>query len=319
MSQTSDKQPPLQDLKLRYPPMPQTLIEAMELMEHPEDLEVRPVTRMVQRDPFVVARLLHTVNSAYYGLRSTVKSAERAVVMLGPVAVAGIVVGMNMLKLRSVFDGPAGDSFLRLIRHNIATAFLSRHLLDGTPDENANPRPAERIGLSFTAGLLHDFGKMVLVYNHPEKAAQFYDERILKSHLIDSDVRRLEQFLFGYDHTEAGEYLARKLSFPDELSATIRYHHEPEKFKGPAETKDVIRAVAAANQAAKTMGFGFDRKLTWEECLEDPAWETPLFEQNDRSRELIKDDLVAHQNHLEQYVDHLTSSADQLGHGDTDQ
>ncbi len=294
--------------------MPQTLLEAMELMEHPEDLEVRPVTRMVQRDPFVVARLLHTVNSAYYGLRSQVKSAERAVVMLGPVAVAGIVVGMNMLKLRSVFDGPAGDSFLRLIKHSIATAFLSRHILDGSPHEKSTPRPAERIGVSFTAGLLHDFGKMVLVYNHPEKAAQFYDERILKSHLIDSDVRRLEQFLFGYDHTEAGEYLARKLSFPDELSDTIRYHHEPEKFNGSSETKDVIRAVAAANQAAKTMSFGFDHKLTWEECLESSSWDTRLITEQYRNRDELKADLLTQDEHLAEYVKNLTSGAEELGH-----
>lgn len=315
-TEPSDKQPPLQDLKLRYPPMPQTLIEAMELMEHPEQLEVRPVTRMVQRDPFVVARLLHTVNSAYYGLRSQVKSAERAVVMLGPVAVAGIVVGMNMLKLRSVFDGPAGDSFLRLIKHSIATAFLSRHILDGTPDSSTN-RPAERIGVSFTAGLLHDFGKMVLVYNHPDKAAQFYDERILKSHLIDSDARRLEQFLFGYDHTEAGEYLARKLSFPDELSDTIRFHHEPESFKGSSETKDVIRAVAAANQAAKTMGFGFDRELTWEECLESSVWDASLFRDKYTNSEILKEDLAAQREHLEEYVANLTSGAEQLGSEDS--
>lgn len=314
MPEPSQQQPPLKDLKLRYPPMPQTLIEAMELMEHPEDLEVRPVTRMVQRDPFVVARLLHTVNSAYYGLRSTVKSAERAVVMLGPVAVAGIVVGMNMLKLRSVFDGPAGDCFLRLVKHNIATAFLSRHLLDGSAGGGAG-KSVETIGVSFTSGLLHDFGKMVLVYNYPEKAAQFYDERILKSHVIENDARRLEQFLFGHDHTEAGEYLARKLSFPDELVETVRHHHEPDAFTGDADTQDVVYAVAGANQAAKSLGYAFDQELTWEQVIEHPVWDASVFERSYASRRQIFDDLLDQTDHLREYVESLTAPSDQLGPG----
>ncbi|MFW5972452.1 MAG: HDOD domain-containing protein, partial [Bacteroidota bacterium] len=103
--------------------MPQTLTEALEFMRHPEHLEIAPVTAMVQRDPVVVARLLNIVNSAYYGLRHQITSADRAVVMLGPVAVAGIVVGMQMLKLRELIDGPAGACFNRLIRHSVATAF----------------------------------------------------------------------------------------------------------------------------------------------------------------------------------------------------
>ena len=81
-------------LELRCPPLPQTLLDATKLIDEPEQLEVGPVTEMVQRDPSVVAKLLHIVNSAYYGLRRTINSVERTVVMLGPVAVTGIVVGM---------------------------------------------------------------------------------------------------------------------------------------------------------------------------------------------------------------------------------
>ena len=61
-------------LELRCPPPPQTLLEATKLIDEPEQLEVGPVTEMVQRDPIVVAKLLHIVNSAYYGLRRTINS-----------------------------------------------------------------------------------------------------------------------------------------------------------------------------------------------------------------------------------------------------
>lgn len=300
------KRPPLKSLELRYPPMPQTLVEATQMMEHPQELQVQPVTRMVQRDPFVVARLLHTVNSAYYGLRNTIESAERAVVMLGPVAVAGIVVGMNMIKLRSAFQGPSGNCFMRLIKHSIATAFLSRHLLVETSSKGSNT--AEKTGVSFTAGLLHDFGKMVLVYNYPQKATEFYDKHILRDQLVYSDIRRLEQLIFGCDHVEAGEYLARKLSFPDTLSDMIRFHHHPENFSGNAKTRGMITTVAAANQAAKTLGFGFDQRPNWEQCMSQGIWEADLFEQRYASEEQLKKDLVVQGEQLEEYINSLTQA-----------
>ena len=157
----NDRPPPdngatLSKLELRCPPLPQTLTEALELMHTPERMEVKPVTEMVERDPAVVARLLQTVNSAYYGLQRSISSTKRAVVMLGPVAVTGLVVGMNMLKLRSIVDGPAKDCFLRLIQHNIAVAHLTRVFTEQLP---ARPqRLTDSSGDAFTAGLLRDAG-----------------------------------------------------------------------------------------------------------------------------------------------------------------
>lgn len=297
----------LSKLELRCPPLPQTLMEAMELIEQPEKLEVGPVTEMVQRDPIVVARLLQIVNSAYYGLRHPISSADRAVVMLGPVAVAGIVVGMNMLKLRSMLDGPAAPCFLRLIRHSIATAFLTRHLLD-----HDAARSMTRIGVGFTSGLLHDFGKIILVYNFPEEAVRFYDNRALDEQLLDEDERHLEQLLFGCDHTEAGEYVARKLRFPDTLTDVIRLHHEPDRSSGSPETDRVVRAVAVANLAATAMGYAFTHERRWEACQEAPVWSAFLAAQAARypSADALLADLHAQQLHLDAYVHELTSTTD---------
>jgi len=297
-------------LKLRCPPLPQTLLEATKLIDEPEQLEVGPVTEMVQRDPIVVAKLLHIVNSAYYGLRRTINSVERTVVMLGPVAVAGIVVGMNILKLNSILEGPAGHCFNRLIRHSIATAFLLRHLMEGSPRKSKNfaKGKAARVGVSFTAGLLHDFGKIILIYNYPEEALALYEQRALHKQLIVPDVRDVEQLVFGCDHTEAGEYVARKLGFPDSLTDVIRFHHEPERTSGDAETDRLVRATAAANLAAKAMGFALEQPLDWPTAAADPIWkmilehDLPHFGEVD----LIIEDLHLQQEHLKQYVNAMT-------------
>ncbi len=289
-------------LELRCPPLPQTLTEALDLMQRPDQLEMGRVIDMVQRDPVVVARLLNIVNSAYYGLRHQITSADRAVVMLGPVAVAGIVVGMQMLKLRELMDGPAGDCFNRLIHHSIATAFLTRHLVDGAPRERASR--TRRIGPSYTGGLLHDFGKIILVYNFPQKAVSLYEEQALQAHVATEDETEIEQLLFGYDHTEAGEYVARKLNFPDQLVDVIRLHHEPKTSTGSPETDRLVRAVSAADAAARAMGFAFTRPMEADDVRNLPVWEkiASLDVRNFSTGYHLADDVLGLQSELEEYI-----------------
>lgn len=247
-------------LALRCPPLPQTLLEAARLVDTPEKLEVGPVTQMAERDPFVVTHLLFMVNSAYYGLRRSVSSVERAVVMLGPVAVTGLVLGLSMLRLRSAFEGAAAAAMHRLFRHSLASAYLARELYERLAPGSALFKEA---GTVFTAGLLHDFGKVVLAYSLPERAAPFYDGRATEQ-LADPDLRPVERLLFGLDHVEAGEYVARKLSLPEALIDVIRQHHAADV--APATTAPsslVLPCVILANDAAKAMGYPAEREAGW--------------------------------------------------------
>jgi HD-like signal output (HDOD) protein len=286
----------------------------MGLIDQPEKLEVGPVTEMVERDPIVIARLLHIVNSAYYGLRHQVSSAERAVIMLGPVAVAGIVVGMNMLKLRMTLDGPAAETFRRLTRHSVATAFITRHILEGPPRERARAshRSSARMGVSFTAGMLHDFGKIILVYNFPDEAVGFYDPRGLGDSVKDEDPRHLEQLLFGCDHCEAGEYVARKLNFPEVLTRIIALHHDLQEPTGDPETERLRRAVAVANCAAKAMGYAFSQPTDWETCLALPELHQVVRSDvpHAGSPEHLLTSIREQQEHLDQYVQHMSSTTE---------
>lgn len=298
----------LSQLELRCPPLPQTLMDALELMHRPERLEVRPVTEMVERDPAVVARLLQTVNSAYYGLQRSISSTRRAVVMLGPVAVTGLVVGMNMLKLRSIMEGPAADCFLRLVRHNIAVAYMARHLHDELAPPQPHRRDDEFIGDAFTSGLLHDFGKIILVYNCPEEAVALYEERSIEKAVHEPNIRQMEQLLFGYDHTEAGEFAARKLNFPDVLIDVIARHHHEEALELEGRTGRLLRAVTGANLAAKAMGHAFCNPIEWDACLDHPVWDALLARDlpDVEHREHLRDALRIEQDSLDAYVAHLS-------------
>lgn len=292
----------LGSLELRCPPLPHTLVEALNLVDNPAQINTKTVTSLLERDPLVIARLLQTVNSAYYGLPRTISSPERAVVMLGPVAVVGIIVGMSMLRLRSVLEGPASDCFSRLILHSIATAYLADSLTKDQSPCVTPPAGRTRTGSGYTAGLLHDFGKIILVYNFPDKAVALYDEGSLS--VRAESACEMESLLFGSDHTEAGAFAARKLRFPDPLAHVARHHHAPEQ--ADPEAAPLVRAVAVANLAAGAMGYGFTEARSWEACTADPVWALYAEHAPPCTPEALTDLLAAKQTDLDEYVRSFT-------------
>lgn len=271
----------LHDLELRLPPLPQTLPYVLKLLHEPGFVSPEAMTEAVERDPAVVARLLKHINSAYYGLRRSVTSVERAIRLMGPTSAAGRVIGLNMLRMRELMDGPAGPCFTRLIRHSEGTAFLTRFLLDRLPSDGASGQRevADEEGPvsdGFAEGLLHDFGKLVLIYNSPSDAVALYEEEIERPDGVDEC--ELERHVFGCDHTEAGTYAATEMGLPSPIVDVIRHHHEPEE--APAENTATwpLRAVCGANQAAKAMGSAVSGvrasgpTIDWETCAEHPIW-----------------------------------------------
>lgn len=272
----------LRDLDLRLPPLPQTLPQVLELLHAPGFVAAEDITEVIQGDPASVAQLLKHINSAYYGLRRSITNVERAVRMMGPTTAAGTVISLCMLEMNELLEGPAEPSFRALLRHSEGTALLTRHLINETTGRGDEPPDAGTGGPlgdeGFAEGLLHDFGKLVLIYNYPDKAVSLYQERVFEEYLAESDQRVLEQLIFGCDHTEAGAYAASEMNFPQVLVDVIRHHHNPEDMNGTADALETVRAVRAADLATKAMGPAFvgvrptTLDLDWETCAKDPVW-----------------------------------------------
>lgn len=280
----TDESPPeqgsLHRLELRLPPLPQTLPQVLELLHEPGFVTTEDLTEVVQGDPAAVARLLKHINSAYYGLRRSITSVERAIRMMGPTTAAGTVISLCMLDMSELMEGPAGTCFTRLLRHSEGTAFLSRYLLNRSSPDEGPPTPEDDGpgAAGFTEGLLHDFGKLVLIYNYPEKAVALYEDKVFEEYLAGVDERELEQLVFGCDHTEAGGYAATEMNFPPALIDVIRHHHDPEAVEDKTASVQMVRAVSAANLATKAMGSAFvgvqtaETEVDWETCAEHSIW-----------------------------------------------
>jgi putative nucleotidyltransferase with HDIG domain len=103
-----------------------------------------------------------------------------------------------------------------IYHHAVGTAVIAEKLADLT----GKVEPS----LAYTAGLLHDIGKVVLDQFINAGFPLFYRE-LNEAEKNFSDV---EKQVLGTDHTEVGADLARNWSLPDSLIETIRHHHKPE-------------------------------------------------------------------------------------------
>jgi putative nucleotidyltransferase with HDIG domain len=78
---------------------------------------------------------------------------------------------------------------------------------------------------AYTAGLLHDIGKVVLDQYVAPAYPLFY-RRAMEG---GENVLAVEKRVLGVDHTQVGQMLAEQWSFPDSLVHAVRYHHFPDK------------------------------------------------------------------------------------------
>lgn len=259
---TATTTPTLEELDLRCPPLPNTLLEAVELTHAPGDPDLKQVVELAQRDPAVAARVLRVVNSAAYGQRSEVTSVQRAVVALGPNTVVGLVLSMSMMDTKNALDAETTLPFLNLARHSVATAFLAQQL-----GNYAEARHAEQQGTAFTAGLLHDFGKLVFLFNLPGASVRLYggSERRAVAERYEA-----ERAAFGHNHAAVGAALAEKLRFPGALCRAIALHHDA--VDNP-DAPPAALIVATANVAANGLGYALDGETTWDEAAAHPIWD----------------------------------------------
>lgn len=263
----------MKELDLSCPPLPQTLLRAIELSNAPKGPMMEEVIDLVKSDPAVAARLLQVVNSAYFGQRGRITTIDRACMVLGTAAIMGLVMSMSLQEVRSTLDSRTAPPFLHLVRHSIATAYFAQRALDEAPapPDNYDVRQ-EAIGSAYTAGLIHDFGKLMLLYNFPKEASEYYGVRAKEKQAREAG-RVDEEELFGYDHVETGVYLTKEHNMPEALTSMVACHHDVEKCDTLDQTMPVAYALIAGNKAANAFGFALDDSQEDGELAEDSFWD----------------------------------------------
>jgi putative nucleotidyltransferase with HDIG domain len=212
----------------RLQPVPQAALKIMRLIDQ-EEYDTRILSAELRRDQVLSARTLQLANSVMFAARNPIESIEHALMFLGVNLIMKFVVTAAVDAFYS--QSESGYSLCRggLYHHATGTALVAERL--------ARLTQAAKPGQAYTAGLLHDIGKVVLDQFVSGAAPHFY-RRLIEEKALD--FTRAEQEVFGTTHTEVGYRLARRWTFPGSLAEAIRWHHCPAGGEGKAELNHIV-------------------------------------------------------------------------------
>jgi len=201
------------------PPLPDVVAKVIRMTKDP-DVSASQLNKVISMDQALTANILKLCNSAYYGLPRVISSVTQAVMYLGFHTVRNLVMTCTMQDMyggrMSGYGYPEGGLWKHSVGVAIASQILCKKVRPGLNDT------------AFTAGLLHDLGKMVLnrhVGERFQEIAGVMEEKNLGMHEGELEV-------LGFDHALIGAKIADQWNFPPELVQAIGFHHYPEKAKG---------------------------------------------------------------------------------------
>lgn len=200
------------------PLLPETMIRLMEIIGNPR-AEPGMLVRIVEEDPGLALQALHLCNSAYYSLPVEVTSIHHAVLLLGRETVAGIAMAAYLHGLI--------DSLARCRSSNLWLQGAKDHFLDVARAAQRLAAKAVDLGVptgtAFTAGLLHDVGKLVLA-RLPE-AMELRVRDLMER--LDLPLVQAEEEALGAHHASVGFQLAERWGIPEVAADAILHHHDP--------------------------------------------------------------------------------------------
>ncbi|MGD9300655.1 MAG: HDOD domain-containing protein [Desulfobacterales bacterium] len=208
-------------------PIPQVALKILRLIED-EEYEIKALADEIRKDQVISARTLKLCNSAAFAGSQRVESLDQALVFLGSRLLLKLVISVSVNGFFCHSDW--GYSLCKggLYHHAVGTAIIAEKLADYTGSVKS--------GSAYTAGLLHDIGKVVLDQSIAAAYPLFYRKLFEEEEKSSA----AEKEILGIDHTQVGSKLARKWSFPESLAAIIRNHHKPEKATRHLELAHVV-------------------------------------------------------------------------------
>ena len=199
------------------PPIPSAALRLIGLLDKAET-ENDDIVQAIRFDNVLTAKLLRACNSPYFGFSEPVSSVDQAVLVLGHQQILHIVLTLAFGSSMTVpLAGYANES-CDLWQHSLTTAMAAEIVADSGLNVHA-----ER-SVAFTAGLLHDIGKLVLGQVIELEQQTAIHDAITAGGLSRSDAERQ---ILGTDHAEVGACLLKSWNLPDDVVEGVANHHRP--------------------------------------------------------------------------------------------
>ncbi len=209
--------------------MPAAASRAAQLLGD-ENAGVDEIAKVVEHDPGLTANLLRLCNTAHYKGRSSESSVREAIVRLGTRMTLRVLMAEALGPLTrppvAGYDLPPGQLWEHSAAVGLGVQQMARAL-------NLTPQ-----SYVFTAGLLHDIGKIVMGTFLDLDVKPIVD--LAFEHQVSFE--EAERRVLGIDHAEVGAALLEKWNLPAPVVEAVRWHHEPESASGDTLCVDLVHA-----------------------------------------------------------------------------
>ena len=192
------------------PSAPKIYTELTHLMAQ-DNVTAPKLARVIETDPAMAGKVLQLVNSAYFGLARAVTSIDQAVTYLGIDTLRGLVLNAHVFQTMARSSKKV-LSLDELQAHSLLVARLAGKAVS----------PARR-DVAFTAGIVHDVGKIILANGMPD----LFAEAMKIAAAEHCPMYEAERRVLGITHAEMGAYLLGIWGLPFEIIEAVAYHHAP--------------------------------------------------------------------------------------------
>lgn len=209
--------------RMRSVPSLPTIYSELSHALQSEDTSLGQIEQIISKDVGMAAKILQLANSAFIGAHSHVSSLREAVSLIGAETVRSLTLSIHVF---SQFDGHASIAahLPALWNHSVAVATLAQSI---AKLETGSKSMSEEC---FTAGLLHDIGKIVLFAEMPRQ----YQQLIETMETDERSVSILEMELLGCTHELVGAYLMSIWGLPVSIVQAVQFHHFPSEIQSAA-------------------------------------------------------------------------------------
>jgi signal transduction histidine kinase/HD-like signal output (HDOD) protein len=208
------------------------------------DKSAEEIASIIRENPSLTLKILKVANSPMYTTGVRISSIKEAVILLGYKTIKSLILSITIKDIFSEekekwFDYPA------FWLHSIATAVISEEI---TRELNAGNGGSEMD--AYTAGLLHDIGKAILLVADKNQYRKVVN--LLTEHKLT--FAEAEQQIFGFDHSDVSAFLFKYWELSENLITPVRDHHRDEAhlLQSPDRTTMIV---TVANQISHISGF----------------------------------------------------------------
>ena len=227
------------------------------------------IAEIIRRDPSLTSRLLHLVNSVYYGLANPIKNIEEAVFFLGVRQIRQLAMVTPIIEDFHKLTPDRRFPWRQFWRHCIGTALLTRELVDliESPEGESD----------YVSGLIHDVGKIVMSSVFPEHfRAIYYAPPDRGGELVD-----IEREILGMDHAELGALYLKKQRLPDVFVEVAQFHHHPDAASSHSRTVAAVEVADLMVRHTKIGDSGNHAPVAEDSWMASAGWEILFAGQND--------------------------------------